>query len=322
MINGNNGIVQLGFEATYGAAPTVMTKQIRVKSEGFKYVPNKKDDGLLTGGKTSGRTYTMSKGAEGAVSTIARPDEIGWWFAHALGKEGVPATVVGSTAVYKHTFTPCESDETLPSMRFSIDRVVNVFDYPGTMINTLSFSSASEDYLNLEMSLISKTEEIGSAQTPISVSPLLPFRFYHGKVLAESVELAGITSVKFDYNNNLEKVFTTQSGQFPIEPGVGMRELKMDFEMLYSTESDALRSDYFVIDDELEIELSFISDEEAETGFFYQFTINVPAAQILEMGPANLSNDKLKQTISAKAVQGSSEFVTIELNNLLATTYI
>ena len=82
MANGNNVIAQLAIESTYGVAPT-MVKQVRIASEGFKWTPEKKDEGLLTGGKSTGRVYTMSVKSEGSLSTNVRPDEAGYWIGSA-----------------------------------------------------------------------------------------------------------------------------------------------------------------------------------------------------------------------------------------------
>jgi len=324
LINGNSGKVQFGLESSYGTNAS-MTNQVAIKSESLKYEPNKKNEGLLTGGKTGGKVFTMSKAASGNISTTVRPDELGYFLGLAFGVEDqTPNLVNTSTGAYDHTFTPTDAE--LPSATISVDRVAAVFDYPGAVINTLAFSASPEDYLNLEIGLLCKTEEVGSALTPISLSPLQPLRFYHGAVKIEGAEVADVTSVKFNYDNKIEKLFTTATGAYMRQPEVGARECKVDLEVLYSADSEAYRTDYFLDDSDFSLELTWTSDEEIETGFPYKLTITIPVCQIQENTPAQLSGPEImKQSLSIIAVDpGDSvtEFITAVLRNGRQTPYI
>lgn len=319
MVNGNNGRVQFAVEATYGTAPT-MSKQIKIASEAFKWVPDKKDEGLLTGGKSTGKVYTMSKKAEGAISTNVRPDEAGYWLGAALGVEGA---ITGTTPAYTHTFTSAEYDDSLPSMAFVVDRMVDVYAYTGCKINTLSFSAQPGDYLKVDATFVGKDEVDGTAAT-LTPSPLKPLRFSHAAVTLASSTYADVTSIKFDYNNNLDvSLQTTSTGMYFVEPEAGAREIKIDLEALYSAASDAIRSTYFKTDDSVALEIKFTSDEEIDTGVFYELTITIPHCQITEAGPANIGGaDTLKQSVSLKAIEeGGDELITVKLINGMATKY-
>ncbi len=325
MIYGNSGRVQIGLETVeYGTAGT-MTNQIQIKSESLKYEPNKKNEGVLTGGKTGGKVYTMSKGASGNLTLNVRPDELGYFLGLAFGVEdSTPNLVLGSTGAYEHTFTP--TDSALKSATIKVDRVASVVQYPGAVVNTLAFKAAPEDYLTLDIGFLCKTEEASTAITPISLSPLQPIKFYHGSVKIEGVEVADITNLSFNYDNKAEKLFTTETGAFMREPEVGVREAKMELEVLYSADSEEYRTDYFLADATFEIEFQFISDEEIETGFPYSWTVNIPVAQIQESTPANLSGpDKMMQTLSVVAVDpadGVTDFISSVLVNGRVTAYI
>ncbi len=324
MANGNNVIVQLALESTYGTLPT-MTKQIRVSSEGFKYSPEKKDEGLLTGGKSTGRVYTMSKKVEGSISTNVRPDEVGYWLGSAFGVEADPELVVGSTSAYKHIFTSIGSTDSLKSLAFLVDRIVNAYAYIGLKVNTLSFSAQPGDYLKVDVSLIGKDEVSGTTQTGLVVSPLKPLRFADASVKIGGITVADVTSIKFDYNNNLDATLqTTSTGLYFKEPQVGARDIKVDLEVVYSSDSDAIKNNYFKTDDDISLEINFSSDEEIEDGFTYSLKISIPHCQVTDASSANASgSDTLKQSISLKAIEeNGDELITAELINGLSTKYL
>ena len=324
MASGNAAKAQLGIETVYGTiAPGEV--QVRISSEGFKYSPNKKEEGLLTGGKATGRSYTMGVKAEGSLSTNLRPDEAGYWLGLGLGDEGTPALEDGSTGAYKHTFTAigtAESDH-LPSSTFIIDRVVDVFSYPGCKITDFSFSASPGDYLKLDANFAGKSEEDGTLNGALSPSTLKPLRFQHAVVKLAGNTIADITSIKFNYNNNPEQDLQTSStGLYYKEPEAGARSCTMDLEVLYTVTTEALKS-YLKSDADLSVEIAFTSEEEIETGFPYSLTITVPHAQI-NSSDANVSGANiLRQTLNLIAIEDSpDEFITVELINDRATAYI
>lgn len=327
MAKGNGVKVQFAIESTYGTVPT-MTKQIRVASEGFKYTPEKKDEGLLTGGKSSGRVYTTSIKADGQLSTNVRPDEVGYLIGCALGVEGTPALVVGSTGAYKHTFTSIGNEETdiLPSLSFVVDRIVEAYAYAGCKVNTLSFSAQPGDILKVDVSFVGKDEVAGTLQTGLTLSPLLPFRFANGSVKVGGNTIADITSLKFEYNNNLDASTQTMStGLYFKEPQVGVRGIKTDLEVIYTSDSDDIKTNYFKTDNDVSLDINFASTEEIETGFPYSMKIIIPHNQVSDASSANAASrdDNLKQSFSMKAIEeGSDELITVELINGLAAAYI
>jgi hypothetical protein len=324
MANGNQIVCQFGVESTYGTLPT-MTKQIRIASEGFKYTPEKKDEGLLTGGKSTGKVYTMSIKSEGAITTNVRPDEVGYWLGGTFGVEGVPTLVVGSTGAYKHTFTSSGANDGTPSLSFVVDRIVKAYAYTGQKVQSLSFSAQPGDYLKVDVSLVGKDEVTGTVVGGLTVSPLKPFRFSNASVKMNGTVVADVTSIKFEYNNNLDAALqTTSTGLYFKEPEVGARDIKTTLEVIYSTESDDLRTDHFKTDDSLSVEINFTSDELIEAGYPYAMKILIPHNQITDATAANASGaEKLKQSITLKAIEESTdELITAELINGLQTKYI
>lgn len=321
MASGNFSKVQVGVETAYGT-PVAATAQVKIFNEGFKYVPSKKEEGLLTGGKTTGLVYTMGKKVEGSLSTLARPDDAGLFLALALGKEA--AVTTQGTLGKKHTFTAAGASDKLPSATFRVDKVVKVFQYDGCKVDTLSFNAAAEDYLKLDIGGIIGQDEADGTLTPaLNYSPLKPFKFSGCTVKfgATSVEA---TSVKFDYSNALDgSLQTTNTGLYYAEPEQNARDIKVEVETLYNSTTDGLRTSYFKTDDVVAIEIKFTSDEEIETDTPYTLTITLPNCQITEASPVIGGAERIKQTISAKAVEvGSTEPITVELVNTRATKYI
>lgn len=326
MVNGNSVIVQFAKESVYGTAPT-MTNQIQIASQAFKYIPEKKDEGLLTGGKTTGRVQTTSKKAEGSISTNLRPDDAGWWLGGALGVEdATPDLVVGSTGAYKHTFTAMGNAESdyLPSLSILVDRIVKEYTYTGIVFNTLSFSAQPGDFLKVDMGFVGKDEIDGTAATGLTLSPLKTFTFAQASVKIGGTTVADVTNIKFDLNNNLDhSKQTTSTGLYFKQPKHGAREIKADLEVIYSTDSDTLYSTYFKGDDDVSLEIKFTSSEEIEAGFPYSLTITIPHCQVRESSsPETSGADTLMQSLSLKAIEeGSDELITVELVNGRTTKY-
>lgn len=326
MINGNSLVVQMATEDTYGAVPSAMTKKVNVSSEGFKWEPTKKDEGLLTGGRTTGKVETMSIKTSGSISTLARPDDVGLFIKNTLGIEETPALVDGTEGAYLHTFKAIGTAETdsLPSLTFTLDKKAAVLVYNGCKIDSLSFSADPEDYLKIDLSIVGKEETTGALTNSLSLSPLKAFKFRHGQVKLNNSVLADITSIKLDYKNNLDQsIQTTATGKYYKEPECGSREVTADLEMLYSTESETLRNTWYKTDDAVSLELDFTSDEEIEDGVPYQLRLTLPNVQVNTMeNPSFSGTDTIKQSVNFKAIEvGADELIVVEVVNGLASAY-
>lgn len=305
----------MGTESVYGTEST-LTKQIRVSSESLKPVYNKVDEGLLTGGRGASRKEIMSCKVEGDISTLARPDDLGMFLNALLGVE----VVTGSdTEGYTHTYTALGTgeDDELPSLTAVLDRKAGVFSYTGLKLNSMSFSAAPEDYLKLDMSYVGYKEDTGTLTAGLSPSTLKSFKFRHGKVKLAGAEIADITNIKFDYNNNLNAdVQTTSTGLYFKEPEPGVRELSTELEMLYSSGTEAYRNSYYKTDADVSIELNFVSDEDVVSGVPYSLTITIPHNQCADATANMTGADNTKQTMSFNAWDnGSDELITAVLIN-------
>jgi hypothetical protein len=329
MANGNALIVQLGKESTYGTHVTP-TRQIRVSSESLKPNFNKVDEGLLTGNKGKSATNIMGIKVEGSLSTLARPDDIGLFLACALGEEEVEG-VSGSDTVYKHTFTPVGNGENdnLPTMSAVLDRVVSTFGYSGLAIGSLSLSADAGDYVNLEASFVGKDEVSGTSKATLTPSPLKAFKFHQGKVYIKkptdqsAVELADVTSVSWEYNNNLDSdTQTTSTGLYYKRPEVGTREMTTTLSCIYTSASEAYRNDFYKTDAQLGVVLEFTSDEEVDDGVPYSLKITIPCNQVTD-ADANVSGaERLMENMTLDAIDdGINELVTVELINGYSVQY-
>lgn len=324
MINGNSLIVQIGKETQYGEVPQP-ERQIKVANESIKPTYNKKDEGLLTGGKATGRKETMSLKTEGSISTLARPDDVGLFLLAGLGNEGEVEKIAGKENVYKHTFTAIGNEETdiLPSLCFFINRKTKNFTYNGVKIASMSFSASPEDYLKLDITLQGKDEGSTSQVTTLQTSPLKAFKFRHGKVYVQENEVADVTSIKLDYNNGLDGALqTTGTGLYFLEPQAGTREIKADVEMLYTRDTETLREKFYKTDDTAKIELVFTSDEIIEDDTPYSLKFTIPCNQVTESSANFGDAGSIKQTMSFSALEnGVDELITVELVNSYQQKY-
>lgn len=323
MISGNRLRVQVGKETIYGQVSTGQY-QIKVSSEGFRLRLNKKDEGLLTGGKTTGVLATLSKSTEGSLSFLARPDDLGLFLKACLGIEDNPVLIEGAENAYKHTFKAIGTSLTdhLPSLSLLIDRVAQQLAYTGCKIQSLNFTAAPEDFLKIEGSFVGK-DEISGTLASLTPSTRKAFKFHKGQIKISNNIYADITNIKFNYGNNLiNNIQTTGTGLFFYEPEVGTREVTAEIELLYNSQSVSLRNSFYLTDNDFSIELLFTSEEEIETGIPYSLKINIPHVQVTDTNPTIGGADVVKQTVSMKAIEvGSDELIIIDLVNDKNTSY-
>jgi hypothetical protein len=305
----------------YGTTAS-MQRQIKIASEDFKFNPSKKQEGVLTGNVGASYFQTMGIRTENSLSFLARPDDIGIFLKAAFGVEGTPDTDNGVTT---HRFTPVGNGLTsyLPSMTFMLDKKTDVFVYTGCKINSLSFSAAQEDFLNVDLEMYGKDELTGGTLSSLTPSPLKAFVFHGGKVSLAGVEMADITSISFSYNNNLENTLqTTSTGLYYKEPQPNTREINVDLEMLYGSDAETWRRNWFKTDDVLSVKLEFESVEEITAGNPYTLTIEVPAAQCSEASMAVGDANGIKQSATLVGIDNSvNTLITVTLKNGYADAY-
>jgi hypothetical protein len=310
-------------ETTYATLPA-MQRQIKIASEDFKYTPSKKQEGVLTGSIGAAPFQTMGIRTENNLSLLARPDDVGLFLKAVLGDEDVVEEVANEE--YRHVFTPemAGLNDKLPSLSFMVDKKTTVFTYSGCKVNTLSFSTAAEDYLNLELEMFGYDEGTGGTMnTTLTPSPLKAFTFSGGKVYFNDVEMADVTSISFSYNNNLENTIqTTSTGLHYLEPNPNLRDITFELEMIYAAAAEQLRQDYFKTDDMLSVKLEFTSIEKMSTNNPYTLTIEVPAAQITECSNAVSDANGIRQTASLTTVDNNvDELITVTLVNAYPSAY-
>jgi hypothetical protein len=318
MISGNQVILQLAKDAYNGDTPdpaSVGFRQVRFSSLGMDYMPVKKQEEVLTGNIGKSRHDTMGIKSSGNMSTLARPDDLGFFLYMLLGNQAFTDEDV-------FNFTPHK--DALPSFTMKVDKGAGVYTYPGCMLNSMSFSVQPEDYLQLELDITAydETFTVGSL-TAIDPSPQRAFKFHQGKVYQGFTEIADVTSIKLSYNNNLEaSTQTTSTGLHYKKPQPMTREATVDLECLYSAASETFRQQYFKGDSIFSLKLVFQTDEGAG-GDLHVLTVEIPNAQITACS-VPVSDDKaIKQSVTAMAIDmgGSTNLVTFLLDNGLTALY-
>lgn len=319
MVNGNSVKVAFGKEAAYGEYNGAKVR-VAVSSEGFKYSANKKDEGLLTGGVGKSMTETMSVHTEGDLATLAKPRTVGYFLAGVFGRE---LTTASETAgKFKHLFFPIGNKESdhLPSWSFTIDRGIKPISYTGVKFGSISFSAAAEDRLQLTLSTSGRAEvENGEISDELKSENAKAFKFHQAIVKMDGEKVADITSINFDYNNNLDtSIFTTDTGIYCKEPEAGQRECTAKFEALYTKDTEAVRNGKFKTDAIVSVEIEFKDSEDNALIF------RIPVAQISEMETPTASGaDTMKTSLTVSAVDTlSGNYAEIELHNDFEGDYL
>lgn len=314
-MDGSRLIIQYGKEDEYGEEIGTATRQIEVGSETFKYVPNKVEEGLLTGSKIGGKVNTMSKSAEGGISTLARPDDIGLFLMAMTGTNPTPVLVEGSTGAYTRTFTLTNADH-LPTLFFKVLRETGIAKgYTGLMFDGLSFNVQAGDTLKMDMTMKGKAEVDTTMETGLSISPLKPFRLDNAIVKVGGTPLEVFTT-KFEMKSNLNaSLQSNHSGIYLRKPTVGRFDLITEFETDYNTVSNTLRNLYWLTDDIFSAEITFFNGSNIEEGFPYSLKISLPTNQMTD-NTVNISGQgPVKIPIKLKAVENGVEPISITLVN-------
>ncbi len=320
MVNGNSVVVEFAQETKFGekAEPT---QRIAVSSESLAYSANKTEEGLLTGGVGKAMVETMSLHTEGDISTLAKPTSVGFILGGLLGTEEV-ASEADENQKYKHTFKAIGNKESdsLPSFSFTVNRGIDTQVYTGTKFNSVSFSAAAEDRLSLTLSVVGKNEEQnGTLKDNLKPESEKAFKFHQASVSMDSAKIADITSIQFDYNNNLDSsVFTTDTGLYCKEMECGTREITAQFEALYTTATEQIRNQKFKTDAIVSIKIEFKDDDNNSLVF------SIPKAQITEMAtPTATGAETMKTNLTVSAIDDlTNDYVVIELTNAKSEKYL
>jgi hypothetical protein len=308
---GQQSILQLGVETTYGT-PATPTKQIRFASESLKLDLGKKSEGVLTGARMAARTWTMGRKITGNLTgQLVRPDEVGYWLAPCMGTEAAPTLVVGSTLSYKHAFT--YSDTALPSMTLIMDRVVAIYEYTGVMVDTLSFSGASGDWIKMDVGVIGYDEQVGTLTPALTPSALRGFKLSDVSTVTIGATTMECTSVKIDLGNTFEYPQTTASGLHISQPKQTVRTLKMTLETIYEATTETVRSATWLADAPAAVSIVMIGDQ-IEAGHNYQLTFTVPAMEVTDLSPVVAGPGLMKASITLEAFDSSSP-IEVDLIN-------
>jgi hypothetical protein len=316
MITGNSTILQVAKDSYNGDIPIPATsgfKQIKFSSFSLDFTPQKNQESVLTGNIGQSRFDTLGVKAEGSISTLARPDDLGFFLYHLLGNQELT-----DGDVFK--FTPHRNS--LPSFTIKIDKGAGVYTYPGSIINSMSFKCEPEDYLNIDLDIKSWDEQfqVGNL-TPIQPSTQRAFKFHQGKVYANGVELADINSIGLTHNNSVENTIqTTSTGLHYKRPSPNTRIITCDLGCLYSAESEAFRQQYFKSDTIFNLKLDFQTDE-GQADDLHRLTIEIPSVQISSCSVPISDGNSIKQSMSMTAIDQGGDIITFYLDNGLTDLY-
>lgn len=319
MINGNSVNFQFGKESTFGVAATPKVK-LNISTESLNDVYNKTEEGLLTGGIAAGANETMEISTEGDFGTLAKPTSLGYLLKGVFGVETVSANADDDN-LYDHVFTAIGNGENdfLPSWTITVDRKASVIAYVGSIFNTLDLSANAGERVNLTIGVLGLKAIAGSIDSALvdTGTTEKSFKFHQGKVIIAGSEFGDVTAIGFNYNNNADNsVQTLSTGLYHKQPQQGQRECTGTATVLYSTATEALRSNYWKEDTTFAMSMDF-TDEDGNI-----LKIEFPVAQITSMNQANASGaDTMTQDIEFKAIDNPTNFIKVTLTNSVADPY-
>lgn len=325
MVTGQGAALQLGEESTWGTKVTP-TVAINFTSEGFKPGIERKEEDSLIGGATASAMDIMRKSASFTWEQLARPENIGFVLAMALGEESDPEQISGSSA-YKHTFTLLRPSLTATLKKFTavVNRHVHVKAYTGCKIDTMSIRAEAGDYMRISVSGKGRAEEDASVESGLSVPSLKAFRFAGGKATFDSVDFGDVTNVQWDLSNNLDDgEQTLGSGYYSTEPEPQKRDVKVSLDTFFNQASDTVRSQKYLSENTVNVSLVFESPDyaDASKNQHYSIQIDMPLLVLDSCDPNIAGPGKIVMPMSGTATESAStQAVTVTLIDKYSSKY-
>lgn len=310
---GSGSVCQAAKQTTWGTpvAPSVL---LNMTSESIQTAINKGDEGNLLASKTASQRDTLSIVVDGGISTILRPDFADWLFEVAMGK--------ASTGVY----TLQDPNVELPFSTLVMSRGGIVKTYPDVTIRSLTLNAPAQDYVRADIDLVGTKEiKAGStgAQTPASLSFSKPsyrctkatLLYGAGGTAASSlVSSLCVENTTITIDNGIEDSPATYcSGLYNERPIPGLRSVRVQCTIPYSTELETFRDTYF--SDETSpccaLKLTFTTSSSAEKIEVYLPNVNLTAAGGNVDGPGIIDGNFEGEALSI----GSTEPITITVTH-------
>ena len=331
-ISGNDTKFQIGLEGEYGTS-VVPTKQLEMLSESLGETHNNVVSDALVGAVTSGSFTIVGKKVEGDLSLEVHPDNIGLLLYAALGVEADAVDTPEAGVAYKHSFTPVKDGVSLPSLTAVVDKKTDVFTYSGLKIDSLTLESDPTSLVTSTITFIGNKEAADDQSlASLNNSSFNPYNFnnmalYVGTAGSEADTLVEYTtSFSFSYANNLENdLFTADGTLYMAEIDYQRRDITLDFEALYNSESNTFREDYFKTGDELSVRVVFSSAEDvtgSTEGTKNQLIVDIRNFVITEAPNSIGGPERLRIPMSGRALEkGSDPAITMSTIDAQSTEY-
>lgn len=323
VIAGNNAVMQVAQQSNWSTAVTP-SLQIEFTSESLQYLPNYMESDALTGARTTDRMDISGIKVEGGFDIICNPDNIGLLLASLLGSEAAPSQV-GTSEVYDHVMTPMSANvaSSLPKLSVLVDRIVGVVRYVGVKLDSMSLAAQPQDYLRASFSARGYDETTGTKES-LSASTKRPYQFVDGSLELDDAVQADVTGFTMDYANNLENdVFTLNGSTRMVEIEPNKRDITFQVEARYTSTVDTVRSSKFKAGATVDLELTFESTEEADTGLPYRIVIQAPNCYVTEAHPQVAGPERIMVNMAMRAVEtGGASPVTITVRDDRSTSYL
>ena len=305
MKTGIGTIAQAGIQSVFGTS-VVPAAKLNLSSESITVTQNKTDEGNLIPSKTANQRDLMSVDVGGGISLILRPEFADWLFLAALGK--------GAEGVY----TLADPGTELPVSTIVVNRGGVVKTYPDITISSISISAAAQDYVKVDLQLIG-TKELNAgesgAQSIQSISFTLPSykctsaTLKYGPAGGAATTSLCVESTDISIDNAIEEAPATYcSGLYKGRPAHGLRNVEVSFQLPFSAETDAFRTQYYKTEDAtLSLELKFTTSNTAE-----YITIELPNVS-LNKADENVGGPGLiEASFTGEALSvGSDEPITV-----------
>jgi len=284
------------------------------RSLAFRELDAQPDQGLIDVEESAYREVPLSVFGpflgSGSLSIFARPDTIGHFLKWTFGS--VTSAQIGTSAMYKHTFKIADA---IKSFTLSDNRGITGLSSRfliGTLIRGLTLEAPARELTTLDLDLLYAWEDLATAPTMGTLSPLRPFVFHDGAVeLPSGTALARVEAFSAKLENTIpDDTHEVGSRKLPLiilEGAAITGEVELKFE------SWAMRQRFYgaaaaTEPQEETATVSMVLKLVGEpTGVVdkpnYEVNVTLPAVILTEQPSTVSRRERLTQTFSFKAMR-------------------
>jgi len=296
-------------ETTYHDETNVPDKYFHFLSESVEA-----DTGLVFPEIATYKDYAFAVetkfGNSGSIDFIAETVGIGYFLKWALGTVNSELES-GATSVYKHEFTPSESE--LSSFTLEIGSSITARRIFGCKVGSLTIEAPLGDIVTYSIDISGGKEVLQSPATPTTWENGKPFLvFHHGTLKIDDANYGDVKSFSLTISNDLalDDSYRLAGSRYPQLLYSGRRTVEISFDSAFTSTTEYQK---LLDSTNVAIELTFDTGVEIETGFNKKMTIELPLVYYTGGAPSISGADEIVVSFSGRAIRDETAGYSVKI---------